>query len=749
MRLAPIAKPHNYTGSSMRRRVLHVVIALTGLLALPAQASAHAAFLGSTPAPGARLAQSAEQLQLRFTETLNDRLSRVRLTALSTGKDVEATSRADGRRLTLSVQRPLPRGAYRVTWHTVSVDEGHALDGTFSFGVRAPAAGGRQDVEQSPFARGGPVRMAARVLLYSTLLLFSGCLLLEAVLRRSRDGSWLTPEGLADPDLRDDVAAVGDRHRQVILNAGCAAVAAAALSATADAADAAGGFSARGLSSFLLHASAGLSRLAVVGLLMLALAAAALRLRAAVVPALAALAALAVSGHANASSPRAVALFTDWLHLASAATWVGGVSLIVLAWGPRLRAASRPQRVQVAREVLPAFGQVALPAFLVVVVTGLISAAIELGSVAASWQTAYGRVLLIKSAVVVSMAAAGHLHARRLRPRLLDASRVTPDRLERRHWRLLGAEPLLGIGVITAVAVLVAFPLPPRQLELAAQARASAEPTCAPCPLATPGPDELAVAEQAGSDVVAAWMRRNQGGLVGTVRVFGLDRRPRDRPVRVPGASTASCGVGCVRFRQPVGRPTLDVTVAERGATYVARLPTRWQAGGSARARRLLEQAQKTMRGLRSVREIERVSSVPGLQATTRYVLAAPDRMTFRTDLGVRSVVIGGAQWRRESDLGYRRTQYGGGLPFRTRSWFTWTTYAQRTYYLRRQREGENDVDVIALMDAGTPAWWQLHIDRRTRRVLHDRLITYGHFAAQQYTGFNTPVTVKPPVLEP
>jgi hypothetical protein len=48
-------------------------------------------------------------------------------------------------------------------------------------------------------------------------------------------------------------------------------------------------------------------------------------------------------------------------------------------------------------------------------------------------------------------------------------------------------------------------------------------------------------------------------------------------------------------------------------------------------------------------------------------------------------------------------------------------------------------------MDPGTPAWWRLTIDRRTHRVLEDRLVTHGHFMTQRFTAFNQPLRIEPP----
>jgi len=299
-----------------------------------------------------------------------------------------------------------------------------------------------------------------------------------------------------------------------------------------------------------------------------------LSLRAAGLAALAALASVALSGHANASSPRGLAVVNDAVHLAATSIWLGGIAVIVIVWWPTLRRGRQSDRLAVARHVLPAFGRVAAPAFAVVVLSGLISAVIELGHLRALWETDYGRVLMVKAGLVGFVAVASYTHAMRMRPRLLVANPHPDQRLERRHWRLLRAEPLVGLGVVSAVALLVAFPLPPRQLG-DADARSSHVAPCDPCPLPHPAKGELAVAEQGGSNVVAAWMHRAGTGLAGTVRLYGLDDQPSPDPFDVPGSGQASCGKGCARFRLPTApAPRTASLTAGRVRTALASRPT-------------------------------------------------------------------------------------------------------------------------------------------------------------------------------
>jgi copper transport protein len=699
---------------------------------------AHSAFVGSSPAPGTRLGETPAELSLRFTEPLNRRLSRAELVAVEGGERFPAeVSAPTAKRLSLVPSGPLPRGAYRVEWHTVSTLDGHALEGTFSFGVRAPAAGGGHSLEQSPLARDGWLRVLARAAMYATLLLFAGALLLDALPRGGgQSRPWLVP---ADAP---EASRLRGRARSLCVDVGLLAAAAATAAAIADSADAAGSLSASGLSDYLLGSLPGFARVATVLLIVIAVLLAARGRRLAAVSVALALLAVAASGHASSADPRVLTVLLDWVHLLAGAVWLGGIALILIVWGPPIGRGGRGPGLFVARRVLPAFGRVSVPAFIVVATTGAVSALVQLGHLRALWETAYGRVLMAKVALVALIAAASYTHALRLRPRLVAANPHPDERLERRHWRLLRSEPLLGLGVVAAVAFLVAFPLPPRQLGDAGEAAAAA-PACDPCPLPRPAAAELAVAERAGSRLVAGWLRRNGGRLTGTVRIQELDGTPTTARARVLGARQSACGQGCWRFSISSERASVEVAMRERGRGYVARLPARWLDAEDRRARRLLERTQRTMARLRSLREVETVTSGPGSFARTVYRLSAPDRFAYVTDGGSASVVVGSDQWFRTRDTDWRRQRYGGGgPPFRTRGWFRWTPYAQA---VRLLRVGAGRAE-LALMDPGTPVWLRLTVDLRSMRAVRERMIARAHYMTRRYLDFNQPVVIRPPI---
>jgi copper transport protein len=724
--------------SFVRVPVLVAGVAVCALLLPAAPAFGHAAFVGSEPEPGVRLEQAPQRVVLSFTEPLNRRLSRATLVTADDGAVAVAAQAASDRRLVLRPARPLPTGAYRLEWHTVSTDDGHALEGSFSFGVRTAAAGGEHRVEQSPLARAGWVRVALRALLYVAVLLFAAGLLVPLLVPASP--SWLAPAALQRDGV--ETASVRGRERRLVADVGWLAVAAAVAASLAEAADAAGGLSAGGVRDFLLSGSAGGSRVAVVVALVAAAVSVGRWPRWAATAVGLALLGIAASGHASSASPRVPSVLNDWLHLSSGAVWLGGIGLLVMAWARALRRGGWPVRQAVARHVLPGFGRVALPAFVLVVATGVVSLITQLGHLDALWTTAYGRVLLVKIGLVGLVALASAGHALRLRPQLLREGDAGVS-VDRRHWRLVRGEPLLGLGVVAAVALLVAFPLPPRQLADADEAVAAA-PVCDPCPLPEPAEDELAVAEQAGTHVVAGWVRRDAVRVTGTVRLLDAKGQPERAPFEVIGTRTDDCGPGCRRFSLPA-TDVVRVAVRESGRRFIARLPASWESGATERARGLLARAQRTMRSLRSVREVEEVTSGPASYGRTDYRLRAPNRMAFVTNLRGQSVIIGRRQWLRGAETPWTRTSYGSGLPFSVARWFRWTTYATAVRLLRRERENGRPIAELGLMDPATPVWLRLVVDERTGRILRERMVTKAHFMRSRYFAFNQPLSIKAP----
>lgn len=711
---------------------------LVGLLLAPAGALGHAAFLDSQPEPGERLGSGPAEIRLEFTEPLDRSLSEATLVNVDTGEPVAAAVSEGGEKeLVLRPQAPMPRAPYRVEWQTVSTVDGHTLAGTFGFGVQTAAVGGEHDLEQSPLARDGWLRIGGRALLYGFLFFFAGGVLTAAVLTRRGDdpAAWLVADSERD---RGEVSARTAALWRRTVDAGWVAASAAATVAILEAGDASGGLGLGGLADFLFSNTAGLARVATVAAIVVAVLLAGARLRRAAAAAVAvAFLAIALSGHANSAELRGLAVTTDWVHLLAGAVWIGGIAQIALAWLPGLWRRSPETRMAVISSVLRRFGRIALPAFLIVVASGSINALTQLGSVEALWETAYGRVLAVKIGLVALIALASYLHAVRLRPALLASNPDPSPRIERRHWRLLGAEPWLAGGVIVAVAALVAFPLPPQQLGESDEAEAAA---CDPCPLPRATGDELAVAERAGSRVAAFWLRREDGELGGTLRVYDYKGVPIETEATIAGAELDPCDAGCWRFELDDPGGELTAAVAEDGREFEVTVPIRWRASRSAAAERLLRRAQARMRALETVRMRESLTSGLGTVVRARYRFEAPDRMAYATNTGTDLVAIGKTAYETGPDGEVERRRFGAD-GFQIDQLLRWSVYGRSVRWL-----GSADgVARIALFDPATPVWYRLEIDRATSRVVGERMIARGHYMSRRYFAFNRPLDVEPP----
>jgi copper transport protein len=705
------------------RLAASAVVLAVASAAAPGAAYGHASLLVSKPAPGERLEAAPAVVKLRFSERLNRSLSRAMVVDARSGREVAARSSAEGRELSLGLPDDLARGAYLVKWRTVSPLDGHTLEGSLSFGIRSPATDAGPVLASSPVSEGGWARVVARVVLYLSLALFAGGMLLRALL----GADWLAPAGSAG-------RTIAARERRIVLVAGFSAGAAALASIGLETIRAADGLSVRGARAFLLGSTAGAARLGLVLLLAGGLVLAARgRARAAAVALTGALGTLAMAGHAGSAEPRVAAIVNDWVHVIAAAVWLGGVGLIVLVRG--VRAAGAPLRA----DVLPRFGRVALRAFAAVAMTGATSALIQLGEPRALWETGYGRLLAAKAgaAVVIAAIAAVGIRSRRTG----DPSARQRARPRRYDWRLLRAELLLGLGVIALAALLVAFPLPPSQLAAGATRAALQATACDQCPLRLPAGDEIAVAEQAGSQLVSGWVRHHGDDLLAELHVIDIRGRPWRAPVDVPGAKPISCGAGCWQAGPLPRRDRLDVGLRENGHRYVARLPVAWRKSASGRARRLLRRAQGAMRRLASFRVIESLSTGPGMRAVVTYDVQAPDRIAYAAGSGSRGVIIDRSEWIRSPGMPWRRGPYRGGLPFRARDWFNFLDTAEGVRLLTRRRGSRT----VAFVDRALRLWYRVSIDPATSRIATVRMIGQRHYMTQRYRLGKRGATIRPP----
>ncbi len=148
-------------------------------------------------------------------------------------------------------------------------------------------------------------------------------------------------------------------------------------------------------------------------------------------------AALALDGHAVSVQPTLGGILDGALHALSAGMWAGGI--LVLA---TIRPPGTGWRSSDGRALLDRFGGVALVAFAMTALTGVLRASDELSGLSDLWTTSYGIVLSLKGAGVITMLAMSAI-------------------VRRRAPSLARLEALVVLLVLAATAALAVYPVPP------------------------------------------------------------------------------------------------------------------------------------------------------------------------------------------------------------------------------------------------------------------------------------------------
>ncbi|MEU8172738.1 copper resistance protein CopC [Microbispora hainanensis] len=445
-----------------------VVGLLPGLAARPAYA--HAYLLESSPVDGQVLASPPAEVRLRFDEAVSLGGRSIQLLDPS-GKElaIGAARFADGKADTAraSLPRDLAEGTYVVSWRVTSVDS-HVVSGAFSFSVGHPSAMAA-DVEQDADPVVPVVAAIGRGVAYLGVALVLGGGVFVAAL-------W--PAGR------------GDRRGRRVVWSGFAALAAGTavvllvqgpyadgrpLTAVFDPSLLGATLSTRLgyalLARLVLVAALGVVFLIAVGrpLPMIGKDPAGSEVsrserggvgRRIALPVVAAVGAVAMTltwtlaDHAQSGTQIWLAVPATSLHLLAMALWLGG--LVTLALCVLAPAGRRDPGLLSLEPALPRFSRLALLCFAVIAVTGLYLSWRQVGTWGALGATGFGRLLLVKLAVVLGVLALAY-GSRRFVQRRDRARRVPldPRAAVRRLRHSVAGEVVLGIAVVSITAVLV------------------------------------------------------------------------------------------------------------------------------------------------------------------------------------------------------------------------------------------------------------------------------------------------------
>ncbi len=453
-----------------RALVLSVVIAA---LVAPATALGHATVQSTLPSQGAALKAQPRQIVFRFSENVETQFGAVRVFDAA-GKRVDrgATTQPTASSAAVKLRAGLPEGPYTATYRVVSADS-HPISGGYTFTVGRSSGRSAAAVDSVIDAGGaGPVTSTAfgvvKGLAYAaTALLIGGAVFLWL--------AWLPAlrrEAGAEPRWRRASEAAAGRARSLGIGAAAAGLATTAAGIVLQGATAGGTSFWSALDPTVIHdvlatsfGSAWALRLAgfVALLAVLALGRPA---RPVVVTTVLALGALAVtpalSGHANATDPRAVLLGIDVLHVAAMSAWVGGVAFLVAVVPVATRLLEPGERSRLLAGVVARFSTIALISVAALLTTGILQSVVHLQSFGELISSGYGRAIAIKSAAVILLIAAGAANRRRTLPRLRRAAEHgdSPGTAGVGLRRVIRGELALMAMAIAVAAVLVGYAPP-------------------------------------------------------------------------------------------------------------------------------------------------------------------------------------------------------------------------------------------------------------------------------------------------
>jgi copper transport protein len=403
------------------------------------------------------------------------------------------------------------------------------------------------------------------------------------------------------------------------------------------------------------------------------------------------------AGHALDPGRPRIELVVDILHIVAAAAWFGGLAQLAFVLRHDPDSGRR-------------FSVLAVGAVVGLAATGVARALSELDSVSQVWSTGYGRLLIVKTGLLAALVSLGWINRYRLLPRRAFGALAETVRVE----LVLLAALVLAVAVLTDTR-------PGRDR--------NAQAALPPEPPALPAPNAFVVAGEDGERAVtvAIEARRVKATVIGQSG-GGAD----GLSVTIQGRPTAVCGSGCYEAEVPAPRRRVSVTI--NGGTVTLPAPAHWPPQP---ARGLVAFATRTFEGLRSVSYVERLASSPRNRIVSDFTLEAPNRLSYRIHGGPSAIVIGGRRWDRVRGGPWDETSYSA-LPQPVP---IWQGPISNAYVLSQTPR----VVTVTFLNRRAPAWFTVHLDRRTLLPSTLKMTAAAHFMRHRYSGFNAPRRIVSP----
>ncbi len=455
---------------------------------MPASASAHAQLEATSPQRGTVVVTEPKAVSFRFGEPVTGTAGAIRVFDAGGDRVDDGASFHPGddpRTYAVGLRPGLAKGTYTATYRVVSADT-HVVTGGFVFSIGAAGAAPGATVGQLLAGqRTGTVTSttfaAARAVQYGAIGIAAGGLLflfavwLPALLAvAGAGGAWAGAS-----------RAFAGRLRLLLVIVATAGLLSALAGLVLEGAEAAGvPFGSaidRTIIGDVLDTRFGVVWLAAAGAwLLVALGAGLLlspRSRHAPVrrrdgtppaawpaallclPAAALLTLPTLAGHASIQHPRWLFVPANLAHVGAMAAWFGGLVALLTAVPAATRRLEPADRTPLLATTLARFSPIALGAVIVLLLSGIVEALIQIDAWSELLHTAFGRAVLIKVVLLMALIVLGAINRRRTVPQLrsLAARRAAPGHAGVVLRRTLRAEVALIVVVLAVTGALAGY----------------------------------------------------------------------------------------------------------------------------------------------------------------------------------------------------------------------------------------------------------------------------------------------------
>ena len=453
---------------------------------------------------------------------------------------------------------------------------------------------------------------------------------------------------------------------------------------------------------------------------------------------LAAVATLVSRSHAAAQQPTHPLLIADGVHLACAMVWIGGLVFFAIAPSVTRGGASLAFR---------RYAHLVLYLIVVTIATGAMEAGVMLPSLASFWQSQYGKALILKLIVVIAILIVLFLSRMRLWSAALT---LTQARRSLRIEAGLGCLAVLLASTMAMAAMPTAHPNSTLDLRLDLSNGLAAHLELSPA--------------GATRDQFDLWLTGENDQPVSGVSGASLSLTSLSSPVSFASreASAESNGrwrlSGVPLYMRGWWRAEVRFTgtggarPAEADFYLLLPDPILTGLGGNIpsdpQAEEIYTQAIAKLTELKSVRIDENLSDGIGNGAASTTTYVAPDKESYVTNLGNKSIAISDTQWYL-IDGSWQPQSLTDPINFPASLPAIYSGPQDLQLGQTEMVDGELcqiiTFEVPAIPQSRDVAWYAWWIGTKSHQLRREAMVSSGHYALSHYYDQNQPFTIKPP----